>query len=44
MALLLLAANACGAPLLVMLFVMMFLVLGETPIHDTLVGRFTSAE
>jgi hypothetical protein len=43
-ALLLLAANACGAPLLVMLFVMMFLVLGETPIHDTLVGRFTSAE
>ncbi|MDP6774481.1 MAG: MFS transporter [Rhodospirillales bacterium] len=43
-ALLLLAANASGAALLVMSFVMMFLVLGETPIRDTLVGRFTSAE
>ena len=43
-ALLLLAANATGAPMLAMSFVMMFLVLGETPIRDTMVARFTSGE
>ena len=43
-ALLLLAATATGAPMLAISFVMMFLVLGETPIRDTLVARFTSVE
>ena len=43
-ALLLLAATATGAPMLAISFVMMFLVLGETPIRDTLVARFTTGE